>query len=105
MIEGCLRWQAEGLEPPPSVIMATDAYLKNEDVVAAWIEDECVLGPGKSAASSVLFASFKSWAEQNGEYVGKQRGLIDKLLLRPGIERSPDTNTRGLLGIGLKPVR
>jgi putative DNA primase/helicase len=82
MIEGCLRWQAEGLEPPPSVIMATDAYLKNEDVVAAWIEDECVLGPGKSAASSVRFASFKSWAEQNGEYVGKQRGLIDKLLFR-----------------------
>jgi putative DNA primase/helicase len=104
MIEGCLRWQAEGLEPPPSVIGATDAYMKSEDVVAAWIDDECVLGSGKSAASSVLFASFKNWAEANGEYAGKQRGLIDKLLLRPGIERSPDCHTRGLLGIAVKPV-
>jgi putative DNA primase/helicase len=104
MIEGCVRWQAEGLTPFPSVIAATDAYLKSEDVVAAWIDDECVLGSGKSAASSVLFASFKNWAEQNGEYAGKQRGLIDKLLLRPGIERNPDSHTRGLLGINLKPV-
>lgn len=104
MIEGCLRWQAEGLTPPPSVIAATSAYLKSEDVIAAWLEDECTLGAGKSAPSSALFANFKTWAEQNGEFVGKQRGLIDKLLLREGVERSPDTNTRGLLGIGLKPM-
>jgi putative DNA primase/helicase len=105
MIDGCLRWQAEGLAPPPSVIAATRAYLKSEDVIPAWIDDECTLSDSKSAASSVLFANFKTWAEQNGEYAGKQRGSIDKLLLRPGIERSPDTHTRGLRGIGLKPVR
>ena len=105
MIEGCLRWQAEGLTPPPSVIAATDAYLKGEDVVAAWIDDECVLGRDKCAASSTLFASFKSWAEQNGEYAGRQRGLIDKLLRLEGIERSPDVHTRGLRGIDLKPVQ
>jgi len=102
MVNGCLEWQRIGLAPPRAVLDATEQYLQAEDIIETWIADSCEIGKSKEAASAMLFASFKSWAEQSGEWPGTQRGLIDKLLLRPGIERRPDGRKRGLLGIGLK---
>jgi putative DNA primase/helicase len=32
MIEGCLRWQSEGLNPPKAMLEATAEYLAAEDV-------------------------------------------------------------------------
>ena len=103
MIDGCAIWQRDGLSPPQAVMDATEQYLHAEDTIEAWITDRCEIGRGAQATSALLFTSFKSWAEQCGEISGTQRGLIDKLLMRPGIERSPDRNKRGLRGIGLKP--
>jgi putative DNA primase/helicase len=102
MVEGCLIWQQDGLNPPAAVIDATNQYLEAEDTVAGWVTEKCDLGKDKRAASALLFASFKEWADKNGEFAGTQRALIDKLLLRSSIEKSPDTHMRGLQGIGLK---
>ena len=103
MLDGCVAWQRDGLNPPKAALDATEQYLQAEDAVEVWLLDKCELGPGKRAASALLFASFKTWAEQCGEFPGTQRALIDKLLLRPGLERSPDTHMRGLQGLQLKP--
>ena len=45
MIEGCLEWQSEGLQPPVAVIEATDAYLTAEDAMAAWLDEKCDAKP------------------------------------------------------------
>jgi putative DNA primase/helicase len=63
MIEGCLKWQAEGLRRPQVVLDATSAYLEAEDAVAAWIEERCELGPNNWETSAKLFSSWKEWAE------------------------------------------
>jgi len=52
MIEGCLKWQAEGLDPPQSVIEATNTYLENEDTFATWIEERCELKPSYTDTSA-----------------------------------------------------
>ena len=41
MIDGCVAWQKRGLAPPKVVTAATEAYLKAEDAVSAWIEECC----------------------------------------------------------------
>ena len=41
MINGCLQWQANGLQRPEAVKAATASYLEAEDGFAAWIEDCC----------------------------------------------------------------
>jgi putative DNA primase/helicase len=45
MIDGCLAWQREGLNPPEAVTAATSAYLEAQDSVAAWLDECCELDP------------------------------------------------------------
>ena len=69
MIDGCLEWQEKGLCPPERVLEATKEYLSAEDTIALWNDDRCHQGPDYKAATSELYASFKAWCEQAGEYV------------------------------------
>jgi putative DNA primase/helicase len=52
---------------------ATDAYLAAEDAIALWIEERCACDPIYTERSASLFASWKSWAERAGEFVGSQK--------------------------------
>src|SRR5262249_8838020 len=79
LIEGCLKWQAEGLNPPQTVLDATAVYLEAEDATAAWIEERCELNPNSWETSAALFASWKGWAELSGEYVGNRKQFAEKL--------------------------
>jgi putative DNA primase/helicase len=70
LIEGCLKWQTEGLRPPKAVLEATEAYLSAEDSLAAWIDEACARSPGAWEPSTVLFASWSNWANSAGEHPG-----------------------------------
>ena len=103
-ITGCLAWQREGLNPPAAVRNATDAYLGDEDSVARWIEDCCIIGDCNLwAASGALWNSWKPWAEVHNERVGSQRGLGDALDSH-GYQRGKNQDVRGYHGIALKPA-
>jgi len=78
-IEGCLKWQAEGLEKPIAVAEATAAYLEAEDAITAWIDERCERKATWWEPASALFASWKAWAELNGEFVGSQKQFSEKL--------------------------
>lgn len=67
MLEGCLAWQREGLGAvPESVSTATKAYRNEMDVLGIWIAERCSEGPIQSAMASVLYASYRDWADSNG---------------------------------------
>jgi phage/plasmid-associated DNA primase len=38
-IDGCLKWQQEGLAPPACVRDATDEYFRSQDTIGEWLED------------------------------------------------------------------
>src|SRR5262249_56909969 len=101
-IEGGVKWKAEGLKPPQVVLDATAAYLEAEDAIAAWMEERCELNPNSWETSAKLFASWKSWAELIGEFVGNRKQFSEKLESR-GIQ--PKKNSykggRGYQGIRL----
>ena len=102
-IEGCLEWQQIGLAAPAAVIEATEEYLNAEDATAGWLEECCIKHGTLHTGSSVLFASWKAWAEAAGEHVGAQKGFSQKLVAA-GFEAKRLPNDRsGLLGLGLKP--
>jgi putative DNA primase/helicase len=79
MIEGYQRLQTEGLIKPAAVEAATNEYLSTEDALLSWIEECCVCAKQLSGLSSKLFASWKAWAERNGEFVGSQKDFRAKL--------------------------
>jgi putative DNA primase/helicase len=106
-IDGCIQWQERGLDPPATVVDATDSYLNAEDAVGRWLEERTQADPNIFTATKALFSDWKEWAEAAGEYVGSQKRLGDELLNRDfkphrdwtaGHERG----ARGFLGIHLR---
>jgi putative DNA primase/helicase len=72
-IDGCLEWQVEQLRPPKAVLEATDEYLAAEDAVATWIGERCIVKNTFVTRTAKLFASWKAWADQAGEFPGTMK--------------------------------
>ncbi len=100
MIDGCLKWQAEGLKPPPAVIAASEEYMRTQDVTAAWMEECCVVGSQYSAVISVLFRSWKAWAMEAGEWIGTRSDLKERLVAK-GFQAGKTEH--GITIFGLRP--
>ncbi len=79
-VEGCIKWQKEGLTMPGAVEDAVKEYKSEMDVISAFLEDCTSQGPGEVKASE-LYRAYADWAEQNGEYkmsntmFGKEVGM------------------------------
>jgi putative DNA primase/helicase len=79
MLDGCLTWQADGLDPPESVRAATEKYLAAEDTFERWRDDCTMPDPNAWEASADLWHSWKRWAEAAGEFVGTQKRFSQTL--------------------------
>lgn|SRR5262249_52911507 len=79
MIEGCLEWQQKGLAQPECVINATKEYLASQDVARNWLDECTAKDPQAETDLTKLYASWKVWCEENGEYAGSNRTLGQKL--------------------------
>ena len=93
MIEGCLAWQREGLNPPQVVLDATASYFEEEDPVGRWIEQSCVLGAEHNTATLDLFHSWQEWANERGEHVGSVKRFSQTLFTK-NFQRGHLTDSR-----------
>ena len=69
-VEGCMKWQAEGLEEPECVLEATKDYKQEMDLIAGFVE-QCVMidyDTDEKIMASDLFAIYSKWAKQNNEW-------------------------------------
>ncbi len=73
MVRGCLEWQREGLGEPEKVRAATEGYRSEMDVLAAFIEERCVVREGAWSRFSKLYESYTDWCEEAGEKVETKR--------------------------------
>lgn len=101
MIEGCLAWQEQGLNPPAVVRNATAEYLASENAFEQWLEDCCQEKESGFEKSGDLFRSWQDWATARGEEAGSQKRLADKLETRFKRKREPGTGQRGFEGLRL----
>lgn len=69
LVRGCLLWQKCGLDPPRVITEATEAYRRDEDLLADYIDECCLIEPGAKAKSSDLYGQFEKWYLAN---VGKK---------------------------------
>ena len=105
-VEGCLKWQREGLGLPKAVKLANQEYRSEMDILAPFIEDCCVLGPEYQVKSKDLYEAYKGWCGENGEKDVSQKTFTSRLLERGDItkKRFGHQGAKGLLGIGLTNV-
>ncbi len=99
-VQGSLEWQREGLGESEEVRAATAEYRAEQDVLAAFIEERCVIAPNASAPATPLYHVYKAWCEETGERVETQKRFGMRLTER-GFEREK-AGVYYWLGIGLR---
>ena len=88
ILDGCLEWQQQGLQPPAAVTEATSRYLEAQDALGAWLAECCEVKASFREGASRLYASWKSYAERMGEPPGSSK-TFGPLLERRGFPRAP----------------
>lgn len=71
-VAGCLDWQRNGLQAPDEVSRATEGYRADSDLLGEFISECCVTGEHYEVQAKVLYARYKAWTEERGEFVETQ---------------------------------
>ena len=102
-IDGCLKWQHIGLEPPALVRDATDAYFANQDTLQQWLDD-CTEDGGEFAFSRTteLFASWKAWCESRNSKPGSAQALSEALVDRGYVKKRNNVGQQGFCNLVVK---
>lgn len=69
-VEGCMKWQSDGVNDPECVLEATKDYKQEMDLIAGFVE-QCVIIDYDSDVkimASDLFSIYSKWAKQNNEW-------------------------------------
>lgn len=104
MVDGFLRWQKEGLNPPEEVRAARAHYRAESDVVGEFIDECCTVGPLRSADATPLYKAFTEWCDRVGREAVSQT-KFGRCLSEKSFQKSrSSTNGRSQwLGLGVRP--
>ena len=65
LVQGCLKWQRDGLAPPKSIVDATEEYKREEDLLADFLDEKCHIDPKSEIPATDLYDAFKEWFSEN----------------------------------------
>lgn len=102
-IEGCLRWQREGLVTPQCVLDAVSQYRQESDVLGSFMDEDCVLGKALKCKSSVLYRRYREYCEQSAERAMPAKDFPHELEKR-GIGKVKEHGTMKFQGIDLRQL-
>lgn len=102
LVAGCLVWQKEGLGIPEEVMLATDFYRNEMDILSDFIENRCILGENCTVSAKKLYTKYEEWAEDNGEKIITKK-MFGMNLNERGIDSyKGNQNVTMRIGIGLQ---
>ena len=81
-IEGCLKWQRDGLRAPDRVKAITTEYFATEDKIGSFIEECCDLGAYQTSTTAI-YAILQLWAKESGEQ-GASRKIFNEMIATKG---------------------
>jgi P4 family phage/plasmid primase-like protien len=106
MVEGCIRWQREGLGDTPIVVTSAVAEYRDEnDEIAEFVLDYCFKDVGARTPSRDIYARYRRWCIENGEKEMSNRSFGKRLSARgykPSQDRVDGKVLRMWNGIGLR---
>jgi putative DNA primase/helicase len=101
-VEGCLRWQQDGLAVPDVVQEATRQYQEDMDPLRDFIADCCVLAPNAWTPAAKLREAYETYCRENGEKrLIHAREFAAALRARGCEPHRRAKGVRGWCGIGL----
>ncbi|SEO80759.1 putative DNA primase/helicase [Amphibacillus marinus] len=99
-IEGCLKWQQDGLQEPDDVKNATDEYKEEMDLLSSFLDECCVIRPEAKVQVGELHKEYLAWAEENGEYPLKKRAFNNRIAMKGFQKRKSTGNKTFFFGLG-----
>ena len=99
-LEGCQQWQADGLNPPASVMSATDEYRQDMDTIGAFLEEKCERYEKHTVRAADIYESYTEWSKASGEKPVTQNAFGHSLTQR-GLERFRTGSGFKWRGVGL----
>jgi len=102
-VEGCLLWQSGGLKPPPEVMVATEEYKDEMDLLKDFLDEWCVQREGVRVEVSVLYERYLDWCEITGDRKPINKKYLGRLLKERGFKQCKKGGHRAWEGIALKP--
>lgn len=78
-IEGCLKWQKEGLKVPSIVAKATAEYRRDMDILGDFFEEVCVFRDDLIVAHADLYAEYREYVKSTGGYELSSKAFAMKL--------------------------
>jgi putative DNA primase/helicase len=99
-VEGCLRWQREGLGAPPQVREATSAYREDMDPLKEFLDERCVISGEYTCGSTELYTAYAEWARVCGERAMNHKDFSRHMAER-GFASMRGKHGMRLQGIGL----
>lgn len=103
-IEGAVKWQLDGLKIPHEVLIASEAYLAEEDMIGQFIEEKLEKlssNSGYFLSNSDLYVQFEFWCSQNGHQAWLPRNF-NRALKERGFEEGRQSQARGFLDLRYK---
>lgn len=101
-LQGCMEWQAQGMDTPTTVSVATDEYRADMDIMGAFLEARCERSESARTSKRDLYDAYCLWCAASGEEILSQRAVSYRLAER-GIGSERTTTTHYWRGISLLP--
>ncbi len=92
-VEGCAKWQKDGLGNPPSIAGATDEYKRNMDILEPFIFEKCLVNPMARIEAKELYQEYKFWCQNSGEF-GLSNRAFYRMMETKGYKRERGSGNR-----------
>lgn len=66
LVQGCLRWQKEGLVVPDAVVLSTKTYKESQEDLREFFDDRCDFAADTYVEVSKMRSAYEEWAKNNG---------------------------------------
>nr|WP_318565379.1 phage/plasmid primase, P4 family [Peribacillus simplex] len=99
-VEGCLKWQKDGLKPPEEIEKATDLYKSEMDTIGSFIDDFCTVHESAKAYSKQLYLRYEEWCQETGESEIPKVNFYKKIEER-GFRKKKDMKGYHFQGLGI----
>jgi len=101
LLEGTARWKREGLKAPKAVLLATDEYRGEMDVIGNFLKERCVQQKELSIRIRELYKAYTDWCDDSNEHAVSER-FLSMRLKEMGFEQTRTAEARYWVGMGLK---
>jgi len=103
LLQGQRDWKRNGLQPPETILTASEEYVEEEDSVAQWLAEDTLPDLDARTSISVLYQDWQVWAKNAGEAPGSRKAFAAALDAHK-FKRYRVGRERGFMAIRLLPT-